>query len=814
MAQYGAALYRKFQVYQVFGANTNVGKTIFSTLFSRAASRNQGERSWYLKPVSTGPLDDADVRHIGRYAPGVQTQNFYQFENPVSPHLAAQVEVPNESLLEKTASQIHTNAQNGPGFMIVETAGGPHSPGPSGTSQADLYRPLRLPILLIADSHLGGISTSISAYESLKIRGYDIDGIALFKEDVYQNADYLQQYFHESKVPLLSVEQPPPAIKPSSADQAAMSTYYSSVSESPSVTSFMSTLTDRHLQRIDRIENMAASAYSRMWWPFAQHRELSPQSLNTIDSAYGDYFQTYQKPKARKQDGTESLLRPTVDGSASWWTQGLGHGNPDLMLSAAHAAGRYGHVMFASGVHEPAMELADRLISTVNNPRLNRVFFSDNGSTAMEVGLKMALKAACERYGFSPSKDQVDILGFKNSYHGDTIGSMDMSEPSVYNEKVPWYRGKGFWFDCPSVKMRQGKWVIEKPEEQRAGLGKPSTFGSLQDIYSAERDSSADAEFYKTYITSTLERLTQKEKRKFGALVLEPVILGAGGMVLADPLFQRVLVNVIRSSSHLFSASVDSKASSASVTTDPFDWAGLPIVADEVFTGLYRLGHPNACELLHFQPDISAHAKLLTGGLLPLSITAASESVYNAFLSDSKVDALLHGHSYTAHAVGCAVANTSLQQLADIDASGKWDAFKSDWSGSTSILGQLKTAFSDIAKSKPTLLKPDGTPQIELQVWSQWSQKFVEDLSNHTQRVESVWALGSVLAISLKDGSGKGGYTSNVAHGLREALYEGVDGWNIHSRVLGNVLYLMTSQVAQEQDVRRWEKRVRTALGV
>lgn len=814
MAHYGASLYRNFRVYQVFGANTNVGKTIFSTLLTRAARQHNDSRTWYLKPVSTGPLDEADVSHIQRYAPGVKTQNFYQFEDPISPHLAAQVDVPDQDLLQKTYLQVQKNAKVGPGFMLVETAGGPHSPGPSGTSQADLYRPLRLPVVLIADSHLGGISTSISAYESLRIRGYDIDGVALFQDSIYQNADYLQQYFHENKIPLLSVTKPPGLQESVEEDRNSMTKYYDAVNNEGPVASFMTTLADKHDERLDRIENMAVSAYSRFWWPFAQHRELSPSSLNTIDSAYGDYFQTYNNSTPAEANGNSSVLRPTVDGSASWWTQGLGHGNPGLMLSAAYAAGRYGHVMFASGVHEPALELADRLLSTLNNPRLTRVFFSDNGSTAMEVGLKMALKAACDRYGFSPSKDQVDILGFKNSYHGDTIGSMDMSEPSVYNDTVPWYRGKGFWFDCPSIKMRKGRWMIEKPAELGEALGKTTTFANLQDIYSLERDDSPEAQHYDTYIRTTLTRLTQEEKRKFGALVLEPVVLGAGGMFLADPLFQRTLVKVVRSSASLFSVGNASVTSSEAPDSTSQNWEGLPVLADEVFTGLYRLGHPAACALLHLDPDISAHAKLLTGGLLPLSITTASESIYSAFLSDSKADALLHGHSYTAHAVGCAVGNASLQQLADISAGSKWDAFRSDWSAPNSILGQLRGAFSELAKSKPVLLKQDGTPKEELPLWSQWSQAFVRDLSNHTAQVESVWALGSVLAISLRDGSGKGGYTSNVAHGLREKLYAGEsrDGWNIHSRVLGNVLYLMTSQIAEESHIRAWEGRVKRAL--
>ena len=108
-----------------------------------------------------------------------------------------------------------------------------------------------------------------------------------------------------------------------------------------------------------------------------------------------------------------------------------------------------------------------------------------------------------------------------------------------------------------------------------------------------------------------------------------------------------MLVDVVRQSSHIFGSS-----SSSADTSDPHAWSGLPVVFDEVFTGLYRLGRFSPASFLQTNPDISCHAKLLTGGLVPLCTTLASDSIYNAFLSSEKRDALLHGHSYTAHAVG------------------------------------------------------------------------------------------------------------------------------------------------------------------
>lgn len=469
----------------------------------------------------------------------------------------------------------------------METAGGVNSPGPSGTLQADLYRPLRLPSILIADAHLGGISTSISAYESLNARGYDVEGVAIFKDEYYRNFEYLQSYFSKRGINYLAIDPPPKRSENLSDDQQAMQVYYESACRGDAI-DFTNRLLDTHENRIDRLKHMAQTAHKQIWWPFTQHQNISPESITTIDSAYGDYFQTYRSPDqqrskvlkaiteanavpiintptraesemdersthhdvaekkfsrgiqslrtdAVKQGDSKknsSLLQSSLDGSASWWTQGLGHANPELTMAASYAAGRYGHVMFAEAIHEPALSLAASLLETVANPRLKRVFYSDNGSTGMEVATKMALQAASVRYGWNKVDQEVEILGLQGSYHGDTMGAMDMSEPSVYNEKVPWYKGRGFWFECPSVKMQSGKWVVTDPPAV-SGQNIPATeFSSLQEVFEFGRDNTHRAKAYERHIRDTLERLITQENRRFGALVMETVVLGAGGMVL------------------------------------------------------------------------------------------------------------------------------------------------------------------------------------------------------------------------------------------------------------------------------------------
>ncbi|KAL7898913.1 pyridoxal phosphate-dependent transferase [Trichoderma sp. TUCIM 5745] len=792
-------LWRSLRAYQIFGANTEVGKTVFSTLLCKAAAaRTTGRSVAFLKPVSTGPDSEADDRHISKFAPDVSNKTLFQYKIPVSPHIAAKLSnttIPsNDNLLFQCRDYAAQCANIGRKWLFVETAGGVHSPGPSGTTQADMYAPLRLPVVLVGDSRLGGISQTISAFESLRMRGYDVESVVLFKEDKYQNFDYLSEYFAEHHdVPVAGVIEPPERKSSLEEDVRAMAQYYEEQSQGKNTGDVISHLDKRHEQRIASLDSMATQALEKIWYPFTQHSLLTPKDINVIDSAHGDYFQTLAPSSSSSSSQNDSLLRASFDGSASWWTQGLGHANPRLTLAAAYAAGRYGHVMFASGIHRPALELSSTLLKGMNSPRLDRVFFSDNGSTGIEVALKMGLGAAKLRYGWA-KEEKLGIVGLKGSYHGDTIGAMDCSEPSGYNEKVEWYDGKGHWFDYPTVLCIDGKWRVNVPEELRQALGEDADFGSLSEIFDVQgREQKGHHVRYEAFLRESLERLV-KQGRRFGSVIIEPVVLGAGGMALVDPLFQRALVNVVRKSPDLFRKPGTAVEETPS---DPNAWTGLPIIFDEVFTGLYRLGRFTSSSFLNTYADISVHAKLLTGGLVPLCTTLASENIFQSFSSQDKTDALLHGHSYTAHPVGCQVAVESLNDLQKMDQDGSWNWAKSQgW------------------KSSETSLT---SGQSSANVWSTWPRDLVEDLSRQKDRVSGIWALGSVLAIHIKDASGSTGYFSNAAQDLRDTLIagdsEGANGsWNVHCRVLGNVLYLMAGQKTTEESIAQISSELRKGL--
>jgi bifunctional dethiobiotin synthetase / adenosylmethionine---8-amino-7-oxononanoate aminotransferase len=430
---------------------------------------------------------------------------------------------------------------------IVETAGGVLSPAPSGSPQADLYRPLRLPVILVGDYHLGGIGTTTSVYEALRLRGYDVLLHMIFMEPEYMNSEYLESYFDDRGIPTLSLMKPPKPAQDQEQDNDAMWSYYSNTSSMDKVHEHLERLLNKHKTRLEDLQSMPEKANKTIWYPFTQHKKLDSKDIMVIDSAYDDTFDVHVSSGPAS---TDSHLQPAFDASASWWTQGLGHGNPQLALAAAYAAGRYGHVMFAGTIHQPALDLAQSLLDGHENPNLAKVFYSDNGSTGVEVAVKMALRASCSRYKWDHHKDDIEILGLKGSYHGDTMGVMDCAEPSTYNEKVEWYEPKGCkfhvsisniivltsivdWFDYPKVQMVKGTWELSIPPELKERISSPPSFTSLSELFNTKRFDSSSG-LYKSYessITSTLTSL-RDSGRKFGALILEPVVLGAGGMIL------------------------------------------------------------------------------------------------------------------------------------------------------------------------------------------------------------------------------------------------------------------------------------------
>ena len=344
----------------------------------------------------------------------------------------------------------------------------------------------------------------------------------------------------------------------------------------------VSALTDGSADATPRPASLTQRDRLHLWHPYTQMRTAPPPL--SIVRGEGAYLYT--------EDG-----RRILDGISSWWVNIHGHSHPVLNAALAAQASRLEHVMFAGCTHAPAVELAERLVALL--PRgLTRVFYSDNGSTAVEVAVKLAAQYWINRG--EPQRQQ--IVALHHAYHGDTVGAMSVSEESIFTRAFssmlfPVVRADApYCFRCPLGLERASCAIdcLSSLERTLAGLG----------------DAAA-------------------------AVIVEPMLQGAGGMIVWPAEF---LGGVRR-------------------LCDRF---GVLMIADEVLTGFGRTGRMFACEHAGITPDIICLSKALTAGYLPLAATCTTEPVYEAFLSDDRTRAFFHGHSFTANPLACAVAIASL----------------------------------------------------------------------------------------------------------------------------------------------------------
>jgi dethiobiotin synthetase/adenosylmethionine--8-amino-7-oxononanoate aminotransferase len=491
-----------------------------------------------------------------------------------------------------------------------------------------------------------------------------------------------------------------------------------------------------------------------------------------------------------------------------------------------------------------------------------RVFYSDNGSTAIEVALKMAFRkyiadhqlleeggsdansnsgdsssssggsASSSSGGGGGSMPELAVVGLQEGYHGDTLGAMDAVAPSPFNGRLqtPWYTGRGLFLDPPTVALQQGAWRVRLPADMQAAAvaaaAAPAAevqFGSQAEVFALPQRMAAAApggqqqtlySLYRSHIQQQLEQYSQQQgqRRRLGALILEPVLQGAGGMRLVDPLYQRALVEVCRQvhpsprRGSAPAAQLQFPTTNASADNAGCPWcclalpapcreAGMPVIFDEVFTGFWRLGATSGGALLGVHPDIACCAKLMTGGLVPLAATLAREAVFAAFEGDSKMNALLHGHSYTAHAVGCAAGVAALRLYRDPLINPNWCTPEAPGRCQQQLQQQGGGGGGCGCSAPCGRLLP------------LWDEAAVAALSWHP-RVQGVVPLGTVLAVQLCSEDGAGGYASNAAAAVVRRLRQvGVFG-----RPLGDVVYLMVTPMTERQQCADLLGKLATAL--
>lgn len=312
-------------------------------------------------------------------------------------------------------------------------------------------------------------------------------------------------------------------------------------------------------------ETSLSGTLSPVWHPFTQHA-IHPDAPEIV-SANGAWLKT--------RDG-----KKIFDGISSWWVITHGHGHPRIIEAIKRQANELDHVIFAGFTHAPAERLAERLIAMAPDG-LTRVFYSDSGSTAVEVAIKMALG-----YWHNQGKARHKIVCLDHGYHGDTVGTMSAGARSVFN-------------------------AAYEP--------------LLYDVTHLPFPDAGDD----TKIIAAFESACQSGD--IAALVLEPLILGAGGMKTYAAKTLRALSDVCRRHDVL-------------------------LIADEVMTGWGRTGTRFAIEQAGITPDIMCLAKGLTGGSIPLAVTLAGEHIFDAHYSTNRRKTFFHSSSFTANPICCAAA--------------------------------------------------------------------------------------------------------------------------------------------------------------
>jgi adenosylmethionine-8-amino-7-oxononanoate aminotransferase len=347
-----------------------------------------------------------------------------------------------------------------------------------------------------------------------------------------------------------------------------------------------------------------------VWHPYTQEKIAGDPFL--VKRAQAEFLYVEDK------HGKESKI---IDAVSSWWVNIHGHNHPDINQAIIDQLKDFGHVIFAGMTHEPAINLVSSLIDflpqvdlTLDNPsksKLTHGFFSDNGSTAVEVGIKMAIQYFYNTKSYNKNR----VLALCNSYHGDTVGTMSTSNTPIFHQAFKSLLYDVDFIPSPAPAFKRNNTSLTH-DEQKLFKEEAYNFAEKQSI-------------------KALEDKLKLHPNKHACIILEPLVQGAGGMKFYRKSFLQAVRRLCREHNVL-------------------------MIADEVMTGFGRTGEDFACKRANIMPDIICLSKGLTAGYLPMSLTFCTDEIYQAFYADSKLKTFFHGHSYTANAIACATALASL----------------------------------------------------------------------------------------------------------------------------------------------------------
>ncbi|WNC70488.1 adenosylmethionine--8-amino-7-oxononanoate transaminase [Thalassotalea psychrophila] len=343
-----------------------------------------------------------------------------------------------------------------------------------------------------------------------------------------------------------------------------------------------------------------------LWHPYTSMATPLPSYL--VEHAEGVYLHLSSGEKI-------------IDGMSSWWSVVHGYNHPALNDAMKVQIDKFSHVMFGGLTHQPAVDLAEKLIN-LTPAGLNKVFLADSGSVAVEVAIKMAIQYQHSKN--KPAKNR--LLTIKNGYHGDTFAAMSVCDPvNGMHQLFSGFITENYFADAPQI-------------------------GFNQTWHESELDS--------------IKQQFNDNHQHIAALILEPIVQGAGGMRFYHPEFLKACRELC----------------------DQYD---VLLIADEIATGFGRSGKLFACEHAGISPDILCLGKALTGGYLTLAATLCTEHVAT-IISEGEAGVFMHGPTFMGNPLACAAANASLDLLVN-----------NDWQSQVSnIEAQLKTELLPLATNR------------------------------------------------------------------------------------------------------------------
>ncbi len=323
-----------------------------------------------------------------------------------------------------------------------------------------------------------------------------------------------------------------------------------------------------------------------LWHPCTQMKDHETLPLIPIRRGKGVWLEDF--------DGNRY-----IDAISSWWVNLFGHANPRINARITAQLERLEHVLLAGFSHEPAIELAERLVR-ITPPGLERCFFADNGSSAVEVALKMSF----HYWRNLGQKRKTRFVTLGNSYHGETLGALAVGDVALYKQ------------------------TYEPLLLQPLTVPSPDCF---------EREPGVSWEEHSRRMFDAMEETLARHADEVCAVIVEPLVQCAGNMRMYHPVYLRLL-------------------------REACNRYGVHLIADEIAVGFGRTGTLFACEQAGISPDLLCLSKGLTGGYLPLSVVLTKERIYQAFYDDyERLTAFLHSHSYTGNPIGCAAALATLE---------------------------------------------------------------------------------------------------------------------------------------------------------